>query len=355
MRETRRNLLVGLFVLVGLGALGSLIVLFGQGPTSWLGTQGYQLNIQFQAARGVRPGNQVMIGGIEVGRVANVTFIDPQRFDHGVNVAVIIESDIEIPVGSKALTTEPGIGQGRPPIEIIAGPPGQGMLAAGAVIQGDMRGAIDSIVPQRIVATLEKTASHISEAAAALTPVLEDLHEIMIKRNPAEVDRPGGAQGNMSTAMARFDGTLKHVNEVIGDPATKSQIKEAVANIHAASEDAKLFAADLREASQKAHEVVNEAKELVENTQGTLERVEGEFMAASREARDMFERGSKFLDTANEVVTAIKRGDGTIGRMLQDGKLYESLVLTVERLAKAMEEFQLLIKDWRAGKVRIGL
>ena len=49
----------------------------------------------------------------------------------------------------------------------------------------------------------------------------------------------------------------------------------------------------------------------------------------------VLEGGRRYAD--NEVVTAIKRGDVTIGRMLQDGKLYESLVLTVERLAKAME------------------
>lgn len=355
MEETRRNLLVGLFVLVGLGAFGTLVVLFGQGPTQWLGTQGYQLNIHFKTAGGVRPGNLVTVGGKTIGRVDSVDFIDHRRFDAGVNVAVVIESQYQIPVGSSAVTTEPMLGQGRPPIEITPGSPEAGSLAPNAVIQGEMRGPIDSIVPQRIVATLEKTASQVGEAAAALTPVLDDLHEVLVKRSPTDVDRPGGVQGNFSTAMARFDGTLKHVNDVLGDPATKSQIREAISNIHTASEDAKVVAADLRAASKEAREVVSEARTLVENTQGAAERLEAEFMAASRDARNMFESGSRLLDTANDVARAISDGEGTVGRLVMDAKLYEALVLTAERMARAMQDFQLLIKEWRQGKIKVAL
>ena len=227
-------------------------------------------------------------------------------------------------------------------------------MAPDALIPGEIRGTIDSIVPQRIVATLEKTASQMGEAAAALTPVLDDLHQVLVKRSPAEVDRPGGQQGNLSSAMTRFDGTLKHVNEVLGDPATKSQIKEAITNIHAASEDAKAVVADLRIASQEAHDVVCEARTLVQDTQGAVERLEAELMAASRDARTMLESGSRLFDTANDVAGAISRGEGTVGLLVQDGKLYEALVLTAERMAQAMEDFQLLIKEWRQGKIRVG-
>ena len=51
MRETRRNLLVGLFVLVGLVALGTLIVWFGRRPTMFAPADTYMVNVRFDRRR----------------------------------------------------------------------------------------------------------------------------------------------------------------------------------------------------------------------------------------------------------------------------------------------------------------
>ena len=51
---------------------------------------------------------------------------------------------------------------------------------------------------------------------------------------------------------------------------------------------------------------------------------------------------------------AISEGQGTLGRLVHDPKLYDALVLTAERLAKAVEEFRLLVEDWQKGKLRVG-
>ena len=49
------------------------------------------------------------------------------------------------------------------------------------------------------------------------------------------------------------------------------------------------------------------------------------------------------------------RGEGTLGRLLMDDRLYESLVLTFRRLAETVEEFRLLVKDWQRRGVKFGL
>lgn len=352
MQETRQNLLIGLFVLCGLAALGTLIVLFGQGPTALLGGEGMPLDIHFKSASGIRAGNQVTVGGIEVGRVRDVQFIDPRRYDVGVKVVVVIDTGYQIPHGSRAITTEPVLGQGRPPIEIIPGSANT-FLAAGSSIPGEVRSALDAFLPRQILSTLDKTATHIGEAAAALTPVLEDLHEVLVKRGPGEVDRPGGLQGNLSSAAARFDSALKHFNEVLGDPQTQSQLKEAIANLHIMTEDGKVVFADLKAASQEVREVAGEAKALVADARSSLQRVEGEVAATARDFRSTLDRGSRLLDSIHEITAVINRGEGTIGRLVYDGKLYEALVLTAERLGQTVEEARLLIKDWQKGRVRV--
>src|SRR5262245_36953757 len=97
MHEARRNILVGLFVLFGLGAMATMVVLFGQGYGFGLKSTAYMINIRFDHAAGVKEGTLVTIGGIEVGRVHAVSFVNPQRFEDGVNVAVRMDSRFRIP------------------------------------------------------------------------------------------------------------------------------------------------------------------------------------------------------------------------------------------------------------------
>jgi ABC-type transporter Mla subunit MlaD len=352
MEETRRNIWVGLFVLVGLAFLGAMIVLFRQGSTMFMSGDRYPLQIYFASAAGIREGNLVTVGGLEVGRVQGVDFIDPQRFEAGVKVTALVQNKYAVPEDSRAITNEPMLGQGRPAIRIIPGT-SPNRLGREQVIPGEVQGAIDSIVPKEIVGTFDKSATRVGEAAAALTPVLNDLHEILLKRAPLDVDRPGGPQGNISSAAARFDATLKHVNEVLGDPETQSHLKEAVENIRTITEDGKRVAADLRSASEEAKQVVSDTKALIAKATGTVERLDGEITSVGRDARETLEKGSRLLDSAYEVTSTISRGEGTIGRLIHDAKLYEAMVFTAESLGHAVEEFRLLIQDWQKGKVRV--
>jgi phospholipid/cholesterol/gamma-HCH transport system substrate-binding protein len=353
MQERRQNLFVGLFVLVGLVFMGTLIVMFGAGPTWLMGRGGYLLHIQFPAAAGIRDGNQVTASGLEIGRVLAVAFIDPKQFDKGVDVTVEIVSQVRIPKQSRAQTQAPGFGAGRPPIEILPGPAEGGALPPNSTIKGEIRSAVESIIPEKVVSTLEKTATQVGQAAEELAPVLKDLHEVMQKRSPADVDRPGGVQGNLSSAMARADAVLKHFNDVLGDPETKSQLKDSLANIHQITEDGKAFASDLRAASAEARTVVSDAKTLIAKTQGAVERADGEVASVSRAARDMLDKGSQLLTSFHETINGINRGEGTLGRLVRDSKLYEALVLTAERAGKALDEFRVLVQDWQKGKVRV--
>ena len=355
MQQTRQNLIVGLFVLCGLIFLGALVVMFGRGPTVMLAGQGTPLHIHFASAAGIRPGNTVTVGGITVGRVLSVDFVDRQHFDKGVDVTALIDPEFQIPRQSRAVTTEPILGQGRPPIEIIPGGADQPPLPPDSFILGEVRGTVESILPREIIDTLEKTATHMGEAAANLSPVLKDLHEVLVKRGPVEVDRAGGPQGNLSSAMARFDALLKHVNDVLGDPDIRSKLKEAIENIHSISVEGKAAAADFRVASERMKVVVDDAQKLVAKTQSTMENLDGEIDARSRDLRDTLERGSKLLDSLHEITSAVNRGEGTIGKLARDAKLYDALVLTTERMGEAVEEFRLLVKEWQKGKVRVGL
>jgi phospholipid/cholesterol/gamma-HCH transport system substrate-binding protein len=354
MSETRHNFWVGLFVLCGLAALGTLIVLFGQGPTWLIGGDRYTLNIFFEYASGIREGTQVTVSGKEIGRVTDVEFRDPADLTQGVKVVVAIENQYQLHRGSRAETFQAGVlTGGRPPISIIPGPLDASPLQDGEELRGAIRSATESIFPAGVVSTLEKSGSQIGDAAGALKPVLEDLHEIMRPRSTAEVDMPGGPPGNLSTAMARIDDTLRNVNEMIGDPEVKQQVKDSVANIHEITEDGKVVAADLKQAATEAREMITDMKTLVGNAQGSLEKADGHFDRLARKGMDFLERAGRVVDELHTTTRQLNQGEGTVGRLLVDAKLYDAMVLTFRRLAETTEEFRLLVKDWQKGKVRV--
>ena len=70
MERTRVNITVGLFVLLGVLALGYLSVKLGR--VSFLGGGGYVVFAEFPSVGGLKPGSTVEIAGVEVGRVESI-------------------------------------------------------------------------------------------------------------------------------------------------------------------------------------------------------------------------------------------------------------------------------------------
>ena len=70
MERTRVNITVGLFVVLGVLALGYLSVKLGH--VSFLGGGGYVVFAEFPSVGGLKPGSTVEIAGVEVGRVESI-------------------------------------------------------------------------------------------------------------------------------------------------------------------------------------------------------------------------------------------------------------------------------------------
>lgn len=353
MKDTSRNLMVGLFALVGLGALATLIIIFG--VTSWgISRSGLKLHARFESAAGIQAGTLVVISGIEVGRVTNVEFAAPPDYSAGVRVEIFItDRRARLTDGTTAVTVEPGLGMGRPPIQILPGPATAPELVSGATIPGRTARAVDSLIPPAVTAMLEKTAAQIGTAAEALEPVLRDMHEILQPRTAEQVDVPGGPQGNLVTAVERLDGVMKHFNEVLGDPTVQSHLKGSLENIYTMSEDGKAFMTDLRGGTADARQVVTDTRELVGNLNKTAVRTDEQLDRIARALLENLEQTSGVLTSIQQVTAGVNGGEGTVGRLMKDDRLYEAMVLTFQRLADTAEEFRLVAKEWQQGRIRV--
>ena len=76
MRRDRVEMLVGIFVLVGLAALAFLSIKLGK--LEVIGNTGYNIQAEFSNIGGLKMGATVEIAGVEVGRVTTITLKDYQ-------------------------------------------------------------------------------------------------------------------------------------------------------------------------------------------------------------------------------------------------------------------------------------
>ncbi|HQG47856.1 MAG TPA: MlaD family protein, partial [Sedimentisphaerales bacterium] len=70
--QRRRDVIVGIFVIVGLAALGWMIFKFGDLPTAVTRMRSFEIYVQFPTAPGVEKDTPVRFAGYQIGRVTHV-------------------------------------------------------------------------------------------------------------------------------------------------------------------------------------------------------------------------------------------------------------------------------------------
>jgi phospholipid/cholesterol/gamma-HCH transport system substrate-binding protein len=89
MRRSALDLGVGIFVLIGLLALGWMSVKLGR--VDLLGSRGYVVSADFPSVGGLKAGSTVEIAGVEVGRVDRITLQDYQA-----HVVMMIQPQVKL-------------------------------------------------------------------------------------------------------------------------------------------------------------------------------------------------------------------------------------------------------------------
>lgn len=102
MRRSALDVGVGIFVMIGILALGWLSVKLGR--VELLGGPGYQVTADFPSVGGLKPGSAVEIAGVEIGRVQAITLADYQA-----RVFMRIRGDVKLQEDSIASIKTKGL------------------------------------------------------------------------------------------------------------------------------------------------------------------------------------------------------------------------------------------------------
>lgn len=340
MTKTRqtRDYQVGLFTFIGIIVLGVLILLYGEEPT-WILTTRYDLAVLVDQPTGIGEGTPAFMQGVLVGRVSDIKFQDPKQPSEGAAVIVGIDDEYDIPQGSEA-TIHPSFGFDKGAINIHPPKgPSKPLDHKDSYIMGEMKGALETIVPKEYIVNLgaaveqiSNMADQIGQMAGKIAVVSEDLHEILQVRTKETVDdSENDVPANLYTAIQRADELIKLINQMIGEGG---DFRATVADLRQAAENFRDWAAKLE----------GRTEQMVSRADATMESMQQRFDDVGAKVLGMLGDMSSVLDQVQIAMLAVNQGNGALGKLIHDQKLYEELV-------DSLDELQLLIADLRTLSV----
>ena len=280
---------VGLFVLVGFLILGYMSVQVGKGGLSL--KKGYSVNVAFDSAAGLGRDASVQIAGVEVGRVESIKLKDGKAL-----VALRITPDVKLEKDVTATIKTHGV-LGDKYVEIIPGSTGQAFLEQGGHISLTERHAdIDKLLSQ-----VGLIADDIKVLTGSLSKVL------------------AGKKGEQS------------ISDIIENTR---QLTYNINLLIKSNEES------LRATLENARDLTGNLNKVVTKNDDKITDLLDSLKGASQEMQKTFANLS-------DISEGMKKGDGTVGKLLNDST-------TVDRLNKTLASLQEVTDKINQGKGSIG-
>jgi phospholipid/cholesterol/gamma-HCH transport system substrate-binding protein len=324
MSPYRRNLAVGITVLTSLLVLGWMLLKFGSAPAK-LFHNGVQLEIHFVADRadGLAEGSQVLYRGVPVGRITHLRRDENQQdilIDAIVDNTPPLPANLEGHIRTQSLLS----GSASMSLELIGEPPvvPTGMLANGQNMNAKYIGS--DLIPQQfgeLAAELEKTTRDVRDAR-----LVAHLDETV--RSASEV--------------------LKSLHDYVADPKLRQDFDASIANFREVTEKADRAATNVEKFSDRLQKLSDQASVTIQKTQDDVDQV-------NRQLNDRLVQISKLLDTFQSISSKVDVGKGTAGMLLNDPKLYQSLVDSSRELNATISDLRRLVEQWEQEGVSLKL
>ena len=314
--QRRRDVVVGLFVILGLGALGWMILKFGDLPTAITRLKSFEVYVQFPTAPGVMKDTPVRFCGYQVGRVTTVQAPQVRRdlntgqeYHQTLCIISINKRYTDIPCNVEIKLMTRGLGSSYLELKVDPGklpaPPRDPndrstcFLKNGMLVQGST-GMTSEFFPE--------------ESQNKLNKLVEDIRTFI---------------GN--------------ANHIIGDPNNQQNFKATLANLTttsdsfpAAVDQAITMMKDAQKTMEEFRQLATTGGETLKSTDAKAEKLVASMVATSNEI-------GKSVAQLRVAVEKVNSGQGSAGRLMNDGRLYESLLENTTQLNVLLKDFKELI------------
>ncbi|MGA2324137.1 MAG: MlaD family protein [Sedimentisphaerales bacterium] len=293
--QRRRSMAVGVFVIVAVIAFFWMIFKFGDLPVLVSEMKSYEVKIQFPSAPGVQKDTPVRFCGYQIGTVTDVKppnilqDKNTKQWYHQTLVIISIENrfkDIPDIVDAKLMTR--GLGSSYielsiPPVNVREGK----FLVEGSLLQGSS-GVTSEFFPAETQKKLDE----------------------------------------LITGISAF---VKNSNDVIGDAENKANLKAALTN--------------LADASQQAGDAIRQLKEAAATGKTMLQNADTRTAQLTTSLITTSDKLGEVMTNLDSILTKVNDGEGTAGKLVNDGRLYEQLLEDSKQLHLVLQDLKSFVAE----------
>jgi phospholipid/cholesterol/gamma-HCH transport system substrate-binding protein len=344
-KQKRRNIVVGLFVILGLCALVWLIFKFGDLPGIVAELDSFEVFVQFPTATGVQKDTPVRFCGYQIGRVTSVMAPEIRRdletgqeYYQTVVVLSIDKKYVTIPSNVEVKLMTRGLGSSY--IELKQ-------------------------YPDRPLVAWDPNRPE--------TKYLVDKMPLQGSTGMTSEFFPEESQQKLDGLIEGLGKLITNANDIMGDEKSKDNIKKTLANLAKASEQA-------RDTMEEFEKLAAEGTVALEKADVKVDQVVTAFVDTSEEIRKFTAAGTSTLKSVDErsekliaalvdtseslsgamvelrlVLEKVNDGEGSAARLLNDGSFYEELLENTNQLKLLLEEMKAFVAEWRDKKIEVKL
>lgn len=286
---------------VKVGLFAVLVLLAGWGVARFLkGSEIFSNSNTYYAyydqVGGIQPASYVMLYGVKVGSVANITLDeDPSK---GVEVAISVDKRYKIPVDSKAKIFNDGIMGGKA-IEIVYGKSSE-FIPKGGTIETETGTDLFDMAGSEIDFLNEK----ISAVVDGLTVTLDSVNKLLAANTES-----------LTNIMANVDGVTNNVNTMLAKE--REHLEQALASLSK-------FSKSLGDNSEQVGGIID-----------NLNKFSGQLAEA-----DLVSELEQLVEELNGVLASVKDQNGSVGKLLSDGHLYDNLTTATDNLSTLLADLK---------------
>ena len=311
--QRRRNMIVGVFVVVGICALVWLIFKFGDLPTAVTKMGSFQVYVQFPTAPGVQKDTPVRFCGYQIGRVTEVMAPDRRKdLETGLKyyqTVVILSIDkryVNIPSNVEIKLMTRGLGSSYIELKQTPGKPAEPLDPN----RPETKFLVDKILLQ------------------GSTGITSEFF-------------PEESQKKLDELVDGIIALIANANDIIGSPNNKENLQKILAN--------------LTEVSQEAKQTIEEFRKFAVAGTRTLKSADAKAEELVVAMVDTSEEVSKAAAQLRLILEKINSGQGSAARLINDGRFYENLLENTQQIQLLLEELKSFVAQARDKGVPIKL
>jgi len=289
-------MIVGVFVIIAVIAFFWMVFKFGDLPGFVSEIKSFEIRIQFPTAPGVQRDTPVRLCGYQIGTVTQVNpptvlqDLDTKQSYYQTLVIVSIDNRFKnnIPDNVTAKLVTRGLGSSYIDLEVLSleAPKGK-VLVEGSLLQGST-GVSNEFFPAETQKKLEELIVNISEF-------------------------------------------VKNSNEIVGNSENQSNLKATLANLSEASKHA-------IESMKTLQEATAAGRTLIQNVDNRTDRLTESLVVTS-------DKLAQVMTNLDSILVKINEGQGTAGKLVNDGRLYEQFLQNSKELDILLKEIRLFVTE----------